>query len=299
MKAAGRKRKLGMSDRLILGVGYFALGLFVLAIIIPLVYVVAASFMDPNVLNSQGISFDFKKWTLDAYRRVLENEMIWRGFFNSFFYSTAFTVISVFITLLAAYPMSKKDFVGRGFFNVIFIITMFFGGGLIPAFILINQLHLVNTIWAILIPGAFNVWNMILARTYYQSIPKELREASALDGASELQHFFKIMIPVCKPIIAVLALWSFVGMWNSYFDALIYLNDADLQPLQLVLRSILVQNTPQPGMIADIQSTAEMAKVAELLKYATIVVSSLPLLIMYPFFQKYFDQGIMVGSVKG
>lgn len=299
MKAAGRKRKLGMSDRLILGVGYFALGLFVLAIIIPLVYVVAASFMDPNVLNSQGISFDFKKWTLDAYRRVLENEMIWRGFFNSFFYSTAFTVISVFITLLAAYPMSKKDFVGRGFFNVIFIITMFFGGGLIPTFILINQLHLVNTIWAILIPGAFNVWNMILARTYYQSIPKELREASALDGASELQHFFKIMIPVCKPIIAVLALWSFVGMWNSYFDALIYLNDADLQPLQLVLRSILVQNTPQPGMTADIQSTAEMAKVAELLKYATIVVSSLPLLIMYPFFQKYFDQGIMVGSVKG
>lgn len=299
MKATGRKRKLGMSDRLILGVGYFALGLFVLAIIIPLVYVVAASFMDPNVLNSQGISFDFKKWTLDAYRRVLENEMIWRGFFNSLFYSTAFTVISVFITLLAAYPMSKKDFVGRGFFNVIFIITMFFGGGLIPTFILINQLHLVNTIWAILIPGAFNVWNMILARTYYQSIPKELREASALDGASELQHFFKIMIPVCKPIIAVLALWSFVGMWNSYFDALIYLNDADLQPLQLVLRSILVQNTPQPGMIADIQSTAEMAKVAELLKYATIVVSSLPLLIMYPFFQKYFDQGIMVGSVKG
>lgn len=299
MKATGRKRKLGMSDRLILGVGYFALGLFVLAIIIPLVYVVAASFMDPNVLNSQGISFDFKKWTLDAYRRVLENEMIWRGFSNSFFYSTAFTVISVFITLLAAYPMSKKDFVGRGFFNVIFIITMFFGGGLIPTFILINQLHLVNTIWAILIPGAFNVWNMILARTYYQSIPKELREASALDGASELQHFFKIMIPVCKPIIAVLALWSFVGMWNSYFDALIYLNDADLQPLQLVLRSILVQNTPQPGMIADIQSTAEMAKVAELLKYATIVVSSLPLLIMYPFFQKYFDQGIMVGSVKG
>ena len=245
------------------------------------------------------IRFYFKKWTLDAYRTVLENEMIWRGFFNSFFYSTAFTVISVFITLLAAYPMSKKDFVGRGFFNVIFIITMFFGGGLIPTFILINQLHLVNTIWAILIPGAFNVWNMILARTYYQSIPKELREASALDGASELQHFFKIMIPVCKPIIAVLALWSFVGMWNSYFDALIYLNDADLQPLQLVLRSILVQNTPQPGMIADIQSTAEMAKVAELLKYATIVVSSLPLLIMYPFFQKYFDQGIMVGSVKG
>ena len=295
-----RKRmKLGMSDRVILGVGYTLLGLFVLVIFVPLVYVVMASFMDPNVLNNQGISFRFQDWILDAYRRVLENEMIWRGFGNSLFYSVAFAFISVLVTLLAAYPMSKKEFVGRNFFNVIFIITMFFGGGLIPTFILINNLRLVNTVWAVLLPGAFNVWNMILARTYYQSIPGELREASELDGASEVQHFFKIMLPVCKPIIAVLALWSFVGMWNSYFDAMIYLNDANLQPLQLVLRSILVQNTPQPGMIADIQSTAEMSKVAELLKYATIVVSSLPLLIMYPFFQKYFDSGIMAGSIKG
>ena len=293
------KVKLGVSDRIILTVGYLLLGIFCLAIFIPLVYVVIASFMDPNVLNNQGLSFNFADWTLDAYRRVLGNEMIWRGFANSLFYSLAFTVISVFLTLLAAYPMSKKELVGRKFFNTVFIITMFFNGGLIPTFILINQLHMVNTIWAILIPNAFNVWNMILARTYFQSTPKELREASSLDGAGEVQHFFQILMPVCKPIIAVLALWQFVGMWNSYFDAMIYLNDANLQPLQLVLRSILVQNTPQPGMIADIQSTAEMSKVAELLKYATIVVSSLPLLIMYPFFQKYFDQGIMVGSVKG
>ena len=281
------KMKYSRTDRLVLGIGYAILGLFVLSIVVPLVYVVLASFMDPTVLNNQGLSFHIKDWTLDAYRRVLENGMIWRGFLNSFLYSLAFAAISVFVTLLAAYPMSKKEFVGRKFFNVIFLITMFFGGGMIPTFILINQLHMVNTVWAILIPGAFNVWNMILARTYYQSIPKELREASAIDGANEIQHFFQIMMPVCKPIIAVLALWSFVGMWNSYFDAMIYLNDANLQPLQLVLRSILVQNTPQPGMIADIQSTAEMAKVAEQLKYATIVVSSLPLLIMYPFFQKY------------
>ena len=283
-----KKRKYSRTDRLILGIGFTILGLFVLSIAIPIIYVVLASFMDPTVLNNQGLSSDIKDWTLDAYRRVLENEMIWRGFLNSFLYSFVFTVISVFVTLLAAFPLSKKEFVGRKFFNLIFLITMFFGGGMIPTFILINQLHMVN-----------NVWNMILARTYYQSIPAELREASAIDGANEIQHFFKIMMPVCKPIIAVLALWSFVGMWNSYFDAMIYLNDANLQPLQLVLRSILVQNTPQPGMIADIQSTAEMAKVAEQLKYATIVVSSLPLLVMYPFFQKYFDKGIMVGSVKG
>ena len=285
-----KNKKYSRTDSVILGIGFTILGLFVLSIAIPIVYVVLASFMDPNVLNNQGLSFNIKDWTLDAYRRGLENEMIWRGFLNSFLYSLAFTVISVFVTLLAAYPLSKKEFVGRELFNIIFLITMFFGGGMIPTFILINQLHLVNTVWAILIPGAFNVWNMILARTYYQSILTELREASAIDGANEIQHFFKIMI---------LALWSFVGMWNSYFDAMIYLNDANLQPLQLVLRSILVQNTPQPGMIADIQSTAEMAKIAEQLKYATIVVSSLPLLVMYPFFQKYFDKGIMVGSVKG
>ena len=291
--------KLGILDRGILTAGYFLLALFVAAVTVPLVYVVIASFMDPNVLNNQGISFRLQDWTLDAYRRVIEDEMIWRGFRNSFFYSVTSTLLSVFITLLAAYPRSKKELVGRGFFNTIFIITMFFGGGLIPTFIVMNQLRLVNTVWAIILPGSFNVWNMILARTYYQSISKELWEASQIDGASEIQYFFKILIPLCKPIIAVLVLWGFVGMWNSYFDAMIYLNDANLQPLQLVLRSILIQNTPQSGMISDIQSTAEMAKMAELLKYSTIIVSSLPLLIMYPFFQKYFDKGVMVGSVKG
>lgn len=288
-----------MSDRVFLTVGYSLLALFTAAIIVPLVYVVVASFMDPNVLNNQGISFRMSDWTPEAYKRVLEDEMIWRGFANSFFYSVAATVISVFITLLAAYPMSKKELVGRKFFNTLFVITMFFGGGLIPTFILMNELRLVNTVWAILLPGAFNVWNMILARTFYQSVSKEIWEAAQIDGANETEYFFRILMPLCKPIIAVLALWGFVGMWNSYFDAMIYLNDANLQPLQLVLRSILVQNTPQSGMIADIQSTAEMAKMAELLKYSTIVVSSLPLLVMYPFFQKYFDKGVMVGSIKG
>ena len=148
-----RKMKLGTSDKLLLGFGYLILGIFVLAVIVPLVYVVVASFMDPNVLNSQGISLNFKNWTLNAYQRVLENEMIWRGFLNSFFYSVAFTVISVFVTMLAAYPMSKKEFVGRKFFNALFLITMFFGGGLIPTFILVNQLHMVNTIWVHLMYG--------------------------------------------------------------------------------------------------------------------------------------------------
>lgn len=292
-------KRLSLSDKALLTIGYLLLGLFVAAIIVPLCYVIIASFMDPNVLQNQGVTFDFSKWTVMAYKKVLENKMIWTGFMNSIFYSVAFTVISVGVTILAAYPMSKKDFVGKGFFQVIFMITMFFGGGLIPTYLVVSNLNLVDTPWAIILPGAFNVWNMILARTYYQSLPGELREASAVDGASELVHFFKVLLPVCKPIIAVLALYQFVGMWNSYFDAMIYLNEADKQPLQLVLRSILILNTPESGMIADIQSMAELSKMAELLKYSTIVVSSIPLLLMYPFFQKYFDKGIMVGSVKG
>ncbi|KAE9632950.1 ABC transporter permease subunit [Defluviitalea raffinosedens] len=291
--------KMSRKDKIILGFGYMLLGLFVLTIIFPLIFVVIASFMNPNVLNSHGISFNIKDWSLDGYRRVVENKMIGIGFLNSFLYSITFSILSVGVTLFAAYPLSKKDLVGRKFFNTFFVITMFFGGGLMPTYLLINKLHMINTIWAIILPNAVNVWNIILARTYYQSIPTELREASAVDGASEVLHFFRILMPVCKPIIAVLVLWQFVGMWNSYFDAMIYLEDSWRQPLQLVLRSILIQNTPDPGMIADIQSAAEMSKLAELLKYSTIVVSSLPLLVMYPFFQKYFDSGIMVGSIKG
>lgn len=291
--------RYSLQDKVLLLTGYILLGLFVVAIIIPMIYVIVGSFMDPITLQNKGITFDFSKWTTTAYQRVFSNPQIWIGFKNAVVYSVVFTVISVFVTLLAAYPMSRPDFKGRGFFNVIFVITMFFGGGLIPTYLLINNLGMKNTMWAIVLPGAFNVWNMIIARTYYQGIPSELREAADVDGANEMRFFFMILLPVCTPVIAVLALWQFVGMWNSYFDALIYLDDTAKQPLQVVLRSILIQNKPESGMISDMQSTAERAQLAELLKYATIIVSSLPLLVMYPFFQKYFDSGIMVGSVKG
>ena len=291
--------RYSVQDKALLLTGYILLGLFVVAIIIPMIYIVVASFMDPITLQNKGITFDFDKWTLTAYERVFSNAQIWIGFKNAVIYSVTFTVVSVFITLLAAYPMSRTDFRGRGFFNVIFVITMFFGGGLIPTYLLIKNLGMIDTIWAIIIPGAFSVWNMIIARTYYQGIPTELREAADVDGANEITFYFMILLPVCLPIIAVLCLWSFVGMWNSYFDALIYLDSASKKPLQVVLRSILIQNKPESGMISDMQSTAARAQLAELLKYATIIISSLPLLVMYPFFQKYFDAGIMVGSVKG
>jgi putative aldouronate transport system permease protein len=290
---------MSLSDKVLLLVGYLLLALFVIAIIIPIIYIVIASFMDPITLQNSGISFDLDKWTTTAYERVLSNSQIWVGFRNAIIYSVVFTVVSVGVTLLAAYPMSRADFKGRGLFNTIFMITMFFGGGLIPTYLLISNLGLLNSMWAVILPGAFSVWNMIIARSYYQGIPAELREAADVDGANELTYYFMILLPVCTPVITVLALWQFVGMWNSYFDAMIYLNSASKQPLQLVLRSILIQNQPESGMISDMQSTAARAQLAELLKYATIIISSLPLLIMYPFFQKYFDSGIMVGSVKG
>ena len=301
---AERKKKSEFSkypteDKAILIVGYILLGLFLVAIILPMIYIILASFIDPITLQNKGLTFDFTKWTLTAYERVLGNGQIWVGFKNALIYSILFTIISVVVTLLAAYPMSRPDFKGKGFFNTLFVITMFFGGGLIPTYLLISNLGMLDTIWAILIPGAFSVWNMIIARTYYMGIPRDLQEAAEIDGADEMVYFFKILLPVCTPIIATISMWQFVGMWNSYFDAMIYLNDSAKQPLQLVLRSILIQNQPESGMISDMQSTAARAQLAELLKYATIIISSLPLLIMYPFFQKYFDSGIMVGSVKG
>jgi len=298
-KKKSKFARYGAQDKALLITGYILLGLFVAAIIIPMLYIVIASFMDPITLQNKGITFDFSKWTLTAYERVVSNKQIWVGFKNAVIYSIVFTAVSVGVTLLAAYPMSRPDFKGRGLFNVIFMITMFFNGGLIPTYLLISNLGLLDSMWAIILPGAFSGWNMIIARTYYQGIPAELQEAASVDGASELLFYFKILLPVCTPVIAVLALWQFVGMWNSYFDAMIYLNDAAKQPLQLVLRSILIQNQPESGMIADMQSTAERARLAELLKYATIIISSIPLLVMYPFFQKYFDAGIMAGAVKG
>lgn len=299
MKTKQKFSSMCASDKALTIVGNVFLAVFVVAVIIPLLYIVVASFIDPVVLQNHGVTFDFRKWTLTAYQRVIGNRQIWIGFGNAVLYSAVFTAISVFVTLLCAYPMSRTDFRGRKFFNVIFIITMFFNGGLIPTYLLISDLGMLDSMWALILPGAFSVWNMIIARTYYQGVPKELREAASVDGADEVTYFFKVLMPVCKPVIAVLVLWQFVGMWNSYFDALIYISSDVKQPLQLVLRAILIQNQPQPGMIADMQSTAARAQLGELLKYATIIISSVPLLVMFPFFQKHFDAGIMVGSVKG
>lgn len=298
MKASTKKKTFTQDNAVRFFSNVILIALFLL-IIVPVVYILLCSIMDPATRSSVGVSFDPKHWSLEGYTRVFQDDNIWRGFRNSFLYSIGYTAISVVVTLFVAYPLSREDFMGGKFLNALFVFTMFFGGGLMPTYLLMDQLNLVNTVWAILLPNAFSVWNMMLARSYYKSVPKELREAAEVDGANDIQYFFKVLIPVCTPIIAVLCLYQFVAMWNAYFDPMIYLDDPGLQPLQLVIRAILVENQINPNLVGDMEKLAETARLADLLKYSTIVISSVPLLLMYPFFSKYFEKGIMIGSVKG
>lgn len=285
-------------DRFLLGLNAVGLVAAVLVIVVPLFYIVVASFMEPSVLLSRGLSLRIEDWTLEGYRKILSNPAMVRGFLNALLYSVSFAAVTVTVSVFAGYALSDRRLKGRGLFMTLFVITMFFGGGLVPTYLLVKKLGMLDTVWAVILPGAVNVWNIILSRTFFQSVPVELKEAANVDGASEISIFFRIVLPLSKPIVFVLALYAFVGQWNSYFDAMIYLDNPKLHPLQLVLRSILIQNQVDPGMIGDQLAMAEMKRLSEMIKYAAIVVSSVPLIVMYPFFQKYFEKGVLIGSLK-
>ncbi len=285
-------------DRILLFINKVMLSVIVIIVVLPLLYVLLASFLQPNVLLSKGLSLHSADWTLEGYRRILSDGTIVRGFLNSVLYSAGFTIVTVLVCILAGYTLSTDDLVGKKIFMLFFLVTMFFSGGLIPTYLVVRDLGMLNTIWAIIIPNAINVWFIILARTYFKAIPNELKEAARIDGATDFKIFLNIVLPLSKPIIFVLALYAFIGQWNAYFDAMIYLEDRELYPLQLVLRAILIQNEVQPGMIGDQLAMAELQRISEMIKYSSIVIASLPLLIMYPFFQKYFEKGVMVGSLK-
>ena len=286
-------------DRIVYKINGLLLCAVVISVLYPLVYILIASFTDPTTLLNEGISFNISNWTLEGYIKILSDPAMIRGFFNSLIYSTLFALISVSTSVTAGYALAQKDLVGRRFISNIFVVTMFFGGGLVPTYLLVKSLGMLDTIWAIILPGAVNVWNIILARTYFQSLPKDLQEPPKPDAATDIKTPFKKTLPISKPIILVLVLYAFVAQWNSYFDAMIYLKSDNLAPMQLVLRRILIQNQPMPGMISDQLAMAELKRLSEMIKYSAIVISSLPLMIMYPFFQKYFEQGVMVGSIKG
>ncbi len=272
-----------------------------LVILYPLFFVLIASVSDPLEVLSGNVLLMPKGLNGNGYRMVFRDPDILVGYRNTIFYTVAGTLLNLALTVLAAYPLSRKDFVGRKLFTVVLTITLFFSGGLIPTYLMMtNTLHITDTVWSMLLPGAVSVWNIIIVRTYIQTtIPAELQEAATVDGCTNMQLLCRIILPLSKPVLAVMALFYGVGHWNEFFNALVYLNSKGLYPLQLILRSILIQNQMSDNMLSDLDSLANRQVLAESIKYALIVVSSAPVIIIYPFLQKYFVKGLMVGAIKG
>jgi multiple sugar transport system permease protein/putative aldouronate transport system permease protein len=289
-------------DRIFSIVNYFVLSLVLIIVLYPLVYILSASFSDARAVTSGRVWLWPVNPTLAGYEAIFKNKLLLSGFGNSLFYTVFGTIINVVLTILAAYPLSRPDLPGRTVLTFLFFFTTIFSGGLIPTYLVVKDLGMLNTRWAMLLPVALSVWNLLIMRTYFQTtIPKELHDAAQLDGCDEFNYLVRVVLPLSGPIIAVIALFYAIGHWNSFFTALIYLNNKALWPLQLVLREVLVQNQIDPGMLAGIdpQQLALRQQLRELLKYSLIVVATGPLLMIYPFVQKHFVRGIMLGSVKG
>jgi putative aldouronate transport system permease protein len=277
-------------------------GFFIIIIAYPLIYIISASISDPSLVNSGKMWLFPKDITFEGFKRVFNSSDIWIGYRNTIFYTLLGTFINLAVTLPCAYALARQELVGRGFIMGLLIFTMFFDGGLIPTYLLVRDLGMINTIWAMVIPGAASVWNIIVTMTFFRvTIPKGLEEAAEVDGASVFRTFFQIVLPLSAPIIAVMGLFYGVGHWNSYFNGLIFLNDRDLFPLQLFLRDILIQQQMTTELMmqgTDIKAIGEQARIASIVKYAVMIVSAAPLLIVYPFLQRFFLKGVMIGSIK-
>jgi len=298
-RAAVTKVREPFGDRVFLIVVRIMLGVALALVLLPLIYIVASSFSSPAAVNAGRVRFWPVEFSLEAYRSVLSNAEVLQGYYNSLIYAVAGTAISVTLTVAIAYPLSRRTFYGRNVLMTLLVFTMLFSGGVIPTYMVVHDLGMLNTRWAMLIPNAIGVWQVIIARTFFaNSIPDELYEAAMLDGASEIRTLRSVVLPLSKPLLAVLALMYTIYQWNTYFDALVYLKDADLFPLQIVLRNILLLNTPRTGA-TDMAQQMHQIQLANVLRYALIVVSSLPVLIIYPFVARHFTKGVMVGAVKG
>lgn len=272
--------------------------LLMLVTLYPFVYVLLASVSTPSMLSMHtGLLFRPAGFSLDAYRAVLENPSIYTGYRNTLFYVTVGTAFNLVMTSMGAYVLARKGFFWRRTLSTLIIITMFFSGGLIPTYLLVRGLRLINTPWAVILPGLVSTWNLIIMRTNFSSIPDSLIESATIDGANEFTVLFRIVLPLSLPIIAVMVLYYGVAHWNAWFNAMIYLRSRDLYPLQLILREILLENDTN-SMMFEVGHT-DRESVSETIKYATIMVATLPILCVYPFLQKYFVKGIMIGAVKG
>lgn len=293
----------GRSDKIFDAINYVIMAIVCAIILIPLLFILANSFSSPDYVFFGEVTLIPKGFTLSTYKKVItyNDYMILTGFMNTIYYTVIGTIISLSLTFLAAYPLSRRDLKGKGFIMTLFVITMFFNGGLIPTFLVVKTVGLYNTTLGFILPGALSVNNMIIVRTYIMSsVPYELQEAGMIDGCSNFGLFFKVVLPLCKPIIAIMTLFYAVGYWNSYYNALIYLQEESKAPIQLVLRKLFNQ-TKSAGLSSsstNITST-ELSKLAEAMQYAVIVVAMAPILCAYPFLSKYFEKGLMVGSLKG
>lgn len=297
--ADAAKIKLLRQDRRFYFCVNVVLTLLVITIIYPIILVISSSFSAPLAVYAGRVFLWPVDLSVEGYKAVFKNRQIVSGALNSVFYTGVGTLVNLVMTTLAAYPLARRTLPGRSIIMKLFVFTMFFSGGMIPNYILLMNLHLLNTRFALILPGAISVYNMILMRTFFQNIPAELNEAASIDGCSDIRYLLQIVIPLSKPIIAVLALYYAVAHWNAYFNAMMYLTDQELAPLQLVLRDILVSNTISLSDIADEETMRARQGIAELMKFSLIVISSLPVMVIYPFIQKYFVQGVMLGSIKG
>lgn len=271
----------------------------IIVIIIPIIYIIASSFSSASAIARGEVYF----WPVDfstfGYETIFSSSYILKGFLNTCIYTSLGTVVSVVFTIMAAYPLSRKDIVGVNVLMFIFAFTMLFSGGMIPSYLVVRKLHLLNTVWAMVLPSAVSVWNVIITRTYFQTtIPVDIYESASLDGCRDFKFVIKMVLPLSKPIIAVNVLLYAVWQWNSYFPALLYLDNPDMRPLQIVLRDILISGNNMPNF-SDVKAVIDQQYLKNLLQYSLIIVSSLPVMLLYPFIQKYFVKGIMIGAIKG
>ncbi|MFC7620715.1 carbohydrate ABC transporter permease [Microlunatus sp. GCM10028923] len=297
-----RARRIGdtAGDRWFDIANHTALVALALATLFPLLHVISASFSEPEAVVAGQVWLWPNGWDTGAYEAAFRYPALLTGFANSLFYAVAGGIVSTVLTLLAAYPLARRTLPGRNKLMFLFVFTMFFSGGLIPTYLVVDSLGLLNTRAAMILPGALAVWNMIITRTYFQmTIPDELLESAKVDGCSDFRFLWSIVLPLSKPIIAVNLLFYGLGQWNSFFNALIYLTDESLFPLQLVLRQILVQNEVDPSQMVNLQDLARLQDLRQQLRFAVIVIAAVPPLIIYPFVQKHFVKGVMIGSLKG
>lgn len=293
-------RHMNLEDKIVTIVIYTFLTLITLVILYPIIYVVSASFSEPQAVISGKVKLFPVDFTLRGYEAVFKNGKLINGFMNSIFYVGVSLVLNLTMTMLCAYPLSRKEFKSRDWISLFFVFTMYFSGGMVPSYILVNKLHLLNTRWAMIIPTAMSTYNMIICRTYIiNNIPDDLYEAGQIDGCTPFRYMLQVVVPLSKSILAVLLLYYGVAKWNDYYNAMIYLYKDNLQPLTMVMREILILGEVDMTKVTNADAVAKLQGMSELLKYATIVVASLPVVMLYPAIQKHLVKGVMVGAVKG